>query len=277
MQVQVYKQHVLRVVLGVAMASAAAVPAMAQAGDGRGASDAWPWDLQVGGMVFVAPKFEGSKDYQVMGFPFIAPVGGSGLVQFRGPDDLRFRLINTNGFEAGPLIGWRFGRDDTDSFRLRGLGDVDGGLVLGGYAGYRSGPLMPFVSYHHQVTGDDSGGVVRFGAELASKLPAGISLTTTLGASYASSDYMDAYFSVTPGQSLASVARLSAYDADAGIKDVYLGFSADVPLAERWTLKLNARYSRLLGDAADSPIVESENQFSGGLGVTYRFGAGSGR
>lgn len=274
MQVQAFKQHVLRVVLGVVMASAAAVPAIAQAGDSRGASGGWPWDLQVGGMVFVAPKYEGSKDYQVMGFPFIAPAGGSGFVQFRGPDDLRFRVINTNGFEAGPLIGWRFGRDDTDSFRLRGLGDVDGGLVLGGYAGYRAGPLMPFVSYHHQVTGDDSGGVIRFGAELTSKLPAGISLTTTLGASYASSDYMDAYFSVTPAQSLASVAGLRPFDADAGIKDVYLGFSADVPLAERWTLRLNARYSRLLGDATDSPIVESENQFSGGLGVTYRFGAG---
>lgn len=277
MRVQLGVRRILRGLLGSAAASLAAmtlVPAMAQAGDGRSQSADSAWDLQAGGMVFAAPKFEGSKDYRILEFPMIAPANGNSIVQFRGPDDLRFRLINMQGFEAGPLVGWRFGRDEADAVRLRGIGDVDGGVVLGGYAGYRAGPVMPFVSYHHQVTGDDTGGVLRFGAELASKLPAGISITTTVGASYASSNYMDAFFTVTPGQSLASVARLNAFDADAGIKDVYLGFVADVPLAERWTLKFNARYARLLGDAAESPIVESENQFSGGIGVTYRFNVG---
>jgi outer membrane scaffolding protein for murein synthesis (MipA/OmpV family) len=27
-----------------------------------------------------------------------------------------------------------------------------------------------------------------------------------------------------------------------------------------------------VGDAADSPLVESESQLSGGIGLTYRFG-----
>ncbi|QNH37959.1 MipA/OmpV family protein [Aminobacter sp. MDW-2] len=30
-------------------------------------------------------------------------------------------------------------------------------------------------------------------------------------------------------------------------------------------------YSRIIGDAADSPIVTAEDQFSGGLGLTYTF------
>lgn len=233
-------------------------------------------DWQVGGFVFVAPKYEGAKDYEVRGAPFVAPssLDGSGRVQFRGPDDLRFRAIEAYGFEAGPLVGWRFDREDDEAFRLRGLGDVDGGLVVGGYAAYSIGAVKPFVSYHHGVTGDDTGALVRFGAEAKTVLPGRITVTATAGASYADDDYMDAYFSVTPGQSAASVANLGEYDADAGIKDVFIGLSSDVPLSDVWTLKLSGRYSRLVEDAADSPIVESENQVFGGLGLTYRFNFG---
>lgn len=229
-------------------------------------------DWQVGGFVFVAPKYEGSKDYEVGGAPFIAPAGtgDGGWVQFRGPDDLRFRAFEFNGFEAGPLVGWRFDREDTDARRLRGLGDVDGGLVLGGYAAFDTGLFKPFLSYHHGVTGDDTGALLRFGAEAKANMGFA-AMTVSAGASYADDDFMDAYFSVTPGQSTASAAGLGVYDADAGVKDVFLGISGDVPLNDVWTLKVSGKYSRLVGDAADSPIVESENQFFGGLGLSYRF------
>ena len=42
--------------------------------------------------------------------------------------------------------------------------------------------------------------------------------------------------------------------------------------ADAWTLDVTGRYSRLVGDAASSPIVENENQFIGGIGVSYKFG-----
>lgn len=259
-----------KAVASVLAAIAAAPVTVANAG---GFGDLASTDWQVGGFVFVAPKYEGSKDYEVRGAPFIAPagLGDTSRVQFRGPDDLRFRLIEFGGFEAGPLAGWRFDRDDNDAARLRGLGDVDGGFVAGGYAAYNLGPLKPFVSYHHQLSGDDTGALIRFGAETRVPLTSGISVQATAGASYADDDYMDAYFSVTPGQSATSVAGLGVYDASAGIKDVYLGLTSDVPLSDVWTLKLSGRYSRLVGDAADSPIVEDENQFFGGLGFSYRF------
>lgn len=230
-------------------------------------------DWQIGGFAFVAPKYEGAKDYEVLGVPFIAPAGfdGAGRVQFRGPDDLRFRLVEFNGFEAGPLVGWRFDRDEDDAARLHGLGDVDGGFVAGGYAAFQAGPITPFVSYHHQLSGDDTGAVVRFGAESRATLAQGVTVLASAGASYADDDYMDAFFSVTPAQSAVSAAGLGAYEAEAGIKDVFVGLTGDVPLSDAWTLKLSARYSRLVGDAADSPIVESENQISGGLGLSYRF------
>ena len=230
-----------------------------------------PLDVQVGGLVIVTPKYEGSKDYDVFGVPYAAPAGSDelGIIRFRGPEDIRLRVINFNGFEAGPLTGWRFDRDESYSSTLTGLGDVDGGLVFGGYAAYRFGFATPFVSYSHQVTGDDTGGLLRFGVEAPVTMIGDVKMSGQIGATYADDDYMDAFFSVNAAQ--AALSPLGAYDAEAGVKDVYIGFNADVPLDDRWTVKLLGEYSRLIGDAGDSPIVESENQFFGGLGLTYKF------
>ena len=230
--------------------------------------------LQAGGAVIAKPKYEGSKDYEVMGAPIVAPAGeGSGTVQFKGVDDLRFRFLNHSGFEAGPLVGYRFDREEDDAARLGGLGDVDGGVVVGGYLAYRIGMVAPFVSYHHQVTGDDTGGLARFGVETKLPVTPWLLVTATGGATWADDDYMASYFGVTAAQNAASTAGLAIFDAEAGIKDVYVSLSADVPIGERWSLKLGARYAHLLGDAADSPVVETESQWQGTLGVTYRFGA----
>lgn len=256
--------------LAAMMAGAAVQAGEAKDGEGQ-AGDDWA-SLQLGGVVIVSPKYEGASGYRVIGAPIVAPsfMNSTGRFQFKGIDDLRLRVFQHGGFEAGPLAGWRFGRDEEDGSRLRGLGDVDGGLVVGGYMAYSVGILKPFLSYHHQVTGDDGGGVLRFGAEAKFGLGHGAEMIGTAGASYADANYMDAYFSVTPAQSAASAAGLAAFDADAGVKDVFIGLAATVPLSELWTLRLNAKYTRLVGDAADSPIVESENQFTGGLGLTYR-------
>jgi len=229
--------------------------------------------VTLGALAIVAPKYEGSSDYRVLGVPIIAPSfgRGEGRVQVKGVDDVRFRLFEHSGFEAGPLVGWRFGREEDDGDRLRGLGDVDGGLVIGGYMAYRIGMLKPFLSYHHQVTGDDTSGVLRLGTEARFDLAPGVEVVGTVGASYADDDYMRAYFGVSGAQSAASVAGLGVYSAEAGFKDVFVGASAKVALSELWTLHLAARYAHLIGDAGDSPIVESEHQWTGGVGVSYRF------
>lgn len=260
--------------MGVLRAGLSALAALAWAGSPAAAqgSDLTGPDWQMGGAVFVSPKFEGSKSYEAFGLPFIAPAGigqQDGWVQVKGPDDVRFRLLQRHAFEAGPLLGYRFGRDSSDSVRLTGFEDIDGGLVAGAYAGYRAGPLFVSVSYHHQITGDDTGGLVRFAAEHSARLDPRTKVTASIGTSYASSDYMTSFFGVSAAQSLAS--GLPAYNASAGFKDVSAGLTASIDLDARWTLLLTGRYTHLIGDAADSPIVESESQFFAGAGLSYKF------
>ena len=43
------------------------------------------------------------------------------------------------------------------------------------------------------------------------------------------------------------------------------------PFLQNWAVNAQVGYSRLLSDAADSPIVRDKGSFSGGLFLAYRF------
>lgn len=230
-------------------------------------------DVKVGGVGILKPTYEGSDSYEVVGAPFAFPVFSStsnGTVAFNGADDVRFRLLQEQGFEAGPLAGYAFGRDEGDGLLLRGLGDVDGGVIVGGYVGYRVSSLFFDVSYHHIVSGD-TGGFFRLGVSNTFQVSPQLKAKIRVGATYADDDYMQEYFGITAAQSAASTAGLAAYDASAGFKDVHVKLSGTYDIDNRWSLTGSAGYKRLIEDAADSPIVEAEDQFSASLGVTYRF------
>jgi outer membrane protein len=80
---------------------------------------------------------------------------------------------------------------------------------------------------------------------------------------------MDSYFGINAQQAARS--GLSEYRPSAGFKDVSLrlGFSYD--LTKTWSITGAAGVSRLMGNAADSPLVRRKSQAVGALGVAYRF------
>lgn len=248
--------------------------------DGAPPADEWAiTGLTVGGVLVVKPKYEGSDEYETLGFPYIFPVFGDGAPGFfsridaRDLDDIRYRLIERDGFVAGPLVGYNLGRDEDDGDLLRGLGDVDGGVVAGGFVGYHLGPVLFDVSLRNTF-GDDGGYLIGLGAQIERSLSDRVQLTARVGANYADDEYMQNYFGVSAAQSANSVAGLAAFDAEAGFKDIFveLGLSAD--LDSHWSAMTKIRYSRLVGDAADSPVVENEDQFTALVGLSYKFDLG---
>jgi outer membrane protein len=83
---------------------------------------------------------------------------------------------------------------------------------------------------------------------------------------------MNTYFSVDSGDAARS--GLKEYDADSGFKDVALDLSADYNIYENWSVTGLFQYTRLVGDAEDSPVVDDEgdeNQFFAGFLVKYSF------
>ena len=240
--------------------------------------------IALGAAVVAKPKYEGSDEHDVFVIPLFVPKFSDSAdenpslfkkirrrVDIRGLDDVRIRISRPGGFEFGAVTGYITDRDQSDARRLRGLGDVDGGLVLGGYAGIRRGPVLFDVAIIDKVTGDDAGFQVRLGAGTEQQISERATISATVGTTFASDDYMQTYFGVTPAQSAASVAGLPAFNASGGIKDVYFELSSELELSDRWLLRASGRYARLLGDAADSPVIETEDQLSGSIGLGYRF------
>jgi outer membrane protein len=239
----------------------------------------------VGGSIGVRPKYEGSDEFRVIGVPIIIPKFSGGesngtfsmirrRVKFRNVDDIRFTAIEWGGLQFGPLAGYNFGRDQDDALRLRGLGDVDGGVTLGGFVGYDFGTLLVDGAYIQQATGDDTGYQLRFAAGVEQEFSPNIKVVTRIGTTFASDSYMDSYFGVSPTQSARSFTAgigLPVFDASSGIKDVYGQIDANINLTERWLLRTGLRYGRLLGDAEESPVIETPDQFSGGIGLGYKF------
>lgn len=260
---------------GVAVATvlAVAVPSAANAQSALGGLFGTDQlTLSVGGIAVVTPRYEGGNKYRAIGIPFIAPGGpetDQDRFHIKGADDLRVRLFDVQNLEIGALTGWRFGRKPDDEERLRGTDKITGGLIAGAYVTYHMGAISPFVSYHHQVTGDDTGGVLRFGVEAKQWVTPWLKLTGVVGSSYADSHYMDKFFSITAAQSAAS--HLATFDAGAGIKDVYFELGSALKLDDKWTLKVSGRYTRLVGDAAASSVIETADQFQGVVSLSYDF------
>lgn len=245
------------------------------------AADKGHWGFEVGAIGLTTPKYEGSDHYRVLGFPIIIPhyYGDNydpherSRFTFRGVDDIRYAALRFGNLDIGPLAGYTFGRKDTDARRLNGLGDVKGGLILGGFTAYHFDPFFVDAAIGTQVTGDAGGAfTVTTGVGADFNVTNRLVLSPYLSTTYASANYMNNYFSVTPAQSAASVAKLPAFNAGAGFKNVSFDLGSTYRLTKRWNARGSLGYSRLVGDAADSPITADANQFSAMVGLTYTFG-----
>lgn len=82
---------------------------------------------------------------------------------------------------------------------------------------------------------------------------------------------MDTYFGVTPAESGTSI--FPAYNPNGGIRSAGLAGYASYEFARDWRAILELRYDRLMGDAADSPLltVGDKNQYTVGLGLAKKF------
>ena len=220
--------------------------------------------LGIGGVV--VPEYDGAEDYQISPQPIISVeyLSIPGLGAFGGKDG--------RGFSVGPSFGYIGERDASDYDGLDGLDDVDATYELGLKAGYEWDHAEIYGAVRYAFGGAD-GFVGDIGANLIARPTERIVLKAGPTASFASSDYMDAYFGVTTSESFNTGGRLAPYDPDGGFKSVGVAASARYEVFTDWFVDADASYSRLVGDAKDSPIVEEgdANQFTFGLGISKRF------
>jgi outer membrane protein len=226
------------------------------------------WALSLGVAGGVAPDYEGSDDYEFGFGPNIA-FSWRDRIFYKGKS-LGANLLKTKNLKAGPILSWTSGRDEDDNNRLTGLGDVDSSIEAGGFIAYRMKPMRFRMEVRQDVNSGHEGALVELSG--GTGLPFDKPLAFfSLGATWASDDYMESFFGIDAQQSAAS--GLQEYSAESGIKDVNLGFTAGYSITNPWRVGGKLEYKRLVGDAEDSPIVDDENQFLAGITLSYHMGS----
>ncbi|SNT04435.1 MULTISPECIES: MipA/OmpV family protein [unclassified Azospirillum] len=229
------------------------------------------WQVRLGMLGAATPDYEGSDDYRFRPFPDIE-------ITYDNTFFLDRRGVGANLIQSGPLttgvtLGYDGGRKERRNRALRGLGNVGDTAVAGAFANYQIGRWMLTADVNTDLLGDGHDGTTAdLGFSYVMRPSNDMMIIIGPSVTWASDNYMQSYFGINAAQAARS--GRAVYRAEAGFKDAgLLGFGT-YKLTQNWSLTAVAGYSRLLGDAADSPLVDrdgSANQFFGGLGVSYSF------
>lgn len=237
------------------------------------------WNFTVGGGPMVMPNYEGSKHYIISGLPMLEASWRDG-VSLSAAEGLKVTLrpLPDQGFFVSGGIGYWLGRkegvDKHHGDTLRGLGNLSGGGIGKLGMGYRYDALSAGLDVARDIEGDRDGTTVTPYAGYKIYQSRRFNLSAKISATWADDNYMQHIFGITPVQSLDSLKHYAPFKAEAGLKDATLRLSAAYNITSSVSLFTMASLSRLLDDAADSPIVKTQgspNQITGSLGMTYRF------
>jgi len=118
----------------------------------------------------------------------------------------------------------------------------------------------------------DGHGGFRYAFSIGAVRPASERLTTILSLSLNGNDkaYSNAYFGISNRES--TVSGLAAFSPAAGLTGLSLSTVISASLAPKWSLTTLLSITRLIGDAADSPLVAvrgTELQPVLGLFISY--------
>jgi outer membrane scaffolding protein for murein synthesis (MipA/OmpV family) len=232
------------------------------------------WDVTLGGGTQVKPSYEGSDRYGVSPVPLVNIVwndmislstDGLSIYWDHGDLTLGGGLVYNGGRRDGNGSSLLY---DSDS-RLHGLGNIDAAMGLKAFATYdiKQFELATSVT---KLTGTNNYGVLA-DVDLSASLEVTkqLILKPHIGATWADQDYMQTYFGVTSAQSMRS--RFQRFNAEAGIKDVVAGLNTSYFFNRNWFVTTNIDLTRLVGDAARSPVSFSDCQTVVTAMIGYHF------
>lgn len=257
--------------------SALSLPAIAYAEDGEENGNT----LLLGAGVALETKYPGSKrdrasaaiavDYSMANGFFASTLRGLGW----GGD--------VGSFSYSAALAYRDERvdkDDGDSFfggfgssggdELRGMGRIDGSvLALASAAWVPSRWLGVSLTVEAPLSNTETGRAYHLGLGSTIYSSDRHEISVNLGGHAGDRDYMQTYYGVTAAQSAASGFR--THTPKAGFYAVSSSVDWTYQLNQNWGIHTSVGGEKLLGKAADSPIVRRKHVPSAMAMVTYTF------
>lgn len=239
------------------------------------------WDAAVGLVASNGPSTPGSASRATRYTPGLAlrwgrvSLSSRSAFSVRGTEaasggGLRVELAQGERLRAGLGLRLDSGRRESESPELRGLGDVRRTLRMRLSVTYRldDGWRLRSVNTTDALgRGGGTQGELQLGRDIPLTPTLGVQGTLSLG--WADRRHLQSYFGITPEQALRSGYPVTPMSA--GLRDVSLSAGWRRALGPQWAIFGGAGLTRLVDEAASSPLARERQSWSLNAGVVHRF------
>ena len=226
--------------------------------------------VRAGAGAQVRPEWPGASDREVVPYWDFGFTTGETFGVGAPDDSIDIALFSTGDLSIGPALNIERGRDESDVGAP--VGDVSTTVEAGAFAQYDLGDSFRLRAELRRGIGGHDGTVGQVGADYVARDADNYTFTIGPRLLFSDASFQRAYFGVSPETALAT--GLEPHDPGGGLHAVAATSGVQYSLGGNWGLFGYARYERLVGDAANSPIIReygSPDQFSAGLGINYAF------
>ena len=229
-------------------------------GDGEGT---------VGAVAITGHQYMGSDERRTSALPLLDYRWANGW--FIGTTNgVGYMFDSAPNTQYGLRLTGDFGRNESRSAVLNGMGDIKARPEIGAFFNYLPTRDIFLTSSLRYGSGTDRKGMLLdLGAGYAMQLTPQWRTAVGVAATVVNRELMQDFFGVTPAQSAAS--GHAVYTAGAGLRDVRVNVSVNYFINASWTLTGAVSATTLEGDAKNSPIVRERTSAQGILAVGYRF------
>jgi outer membrane protein len=171
-------------------------------------------------------------------------------------------------------VGITVGRDEreprraSDAPNLEGWGDIPRTTHGSVFANYTYGWLV--VHADATANGNHEGALASLSVQGVFHPVPRLTLSAGPEATWANTQYTQTFFGIDAAQG--QIAGIPPYAVKGGLDSAAVVGGADYRLTSHWVLGVHAKYGKLQGDAADSPVTETKTQYTVGAFVSYHFG-----
>lgn len=255
-----------------AAAALASSPATAQ---DIAAPELFGWTLDsVRAGVRYAPDYMGSDDYKAWFTGAVVVTRRDAAPSPTGApnDGVSLGLLGTGAVTAGVVGRWRSERESDND--LTGFEEIDPAVEAGAYVNWWATDWLRLRAELRRGFGGHESWVGDLMADAIYRDDRWI-LTAGPRIGWGDSDFTTTYFAVSPQDAARSPFALTPFSPDEDAWTPGVMVSAKYRLNPHWAIESIATYSRITGEAADSPIVEqlgSADQYGISLSARYTLG-----
>jgi outer membrane scaffolding protein for murein synthesis (MipA/OmpV family) len=235
------------------------------------------WIVTISAMASTSPLYPGAKKYGFFGLPGVSIRRADQPERYSTPDDsFSIGLYDNDWLHVGPAGRYINERSVSSNHEIYGLPYVQPTVQLGVF-----GEVTPLswmrirLEVLQGVTGNDALVATLIGDVWRRWGPVTLSVGPRLY--FGSDKYSEAYFSVTPAESVVNLAnggKLTPYNAVGGLTAVGGTGAARYDINETWRVTAFGNFQYLTGSDANSPVTihaGSRDQYTVGLEIGYSF------